>query len=148
MGTTSVTRTIAAPVSAVFDAISSIENFSQIVPDIVKVEFLGDQRTGVGTRFRETRRMGKREVATELHLTEYERDRHVRMVSDQGGTVWDSLFSTHAVAGGTELTLIMDARAYKLLARLINPLIAGMIRKHIEKDLDAVKAHCEAAAQT
>ncbi len=40
--------------------------------------------------------------------------------------------------------LIMDARAHSLLPRLMNPLIKGMIQKAIEKDMDTVKAYCEA----
>jgi hypothetical protein len=31
------------------------------------------------------------------------------------------------------------ARPYKLMARLINPLIAPMVRRAVEKDLDALK---------
>lgn len=42
--------------------------------------------------------------------------------------------------------MVMDANAYRLLAKLFNPLIKGMIRKFIEKDMDAVKAYCERTA--
>lgn len=71
----------------------------------------------------------------------------VRLVSDQGGTIWDTVFTTRPMGEGVvELEMVMDARAYKLPAKLLNPLIKGFIRKAIEKDLDAVKAHCEAAA--
>jgi carbon monoxide dehydrogenase subunit G len=147
MARTTVSRTIRAPVARVFDTISDIGNFSKAVPDIVKVEFLTEQRSGPGTRFRETRRMGKREVSSELEVKDLVTNERVRMVSDQGGTVWDSVFKvTPAGDGATELTLVMDANAYKLAAKIFNPLIKGMIRKAIEKDLDAVKAYCEGGA--
>jgi carbon monoxide dehydrogenase subunit G len=58
----SLQRHVNAPMEVVFDAIAHIENFSQAAPHIVGVEYLSEQKRGVGTRFRETRRMGKREA--------------------------------------------------------------------------------------
>ena len=144
MSRTTVTRTIAAPVSEVFDAVADIRNFQKVVPDIVGVEFLSEQKVGVGARFKETRKMGKREATTELEITEYEPGDHVRLVSDAGGTIWDTVFRVSDLGEGkTELTMVMDAKAYKLLSKCMNPLIKGFIRKAIEKDMDAVKAWCE-----
>ena len=146
MGRTTVTRIVEAPVADVFEAVAHIDNFSTIVPEIEAVEFLSETRRGVGARFKETRRMGKRSCATELEVTEYVPGERVRLVSDQGGTIWDSVFTTRELAEGrTELTLVMDAHAYRFLAKLLNPLIGGMLKKAIAKDLDAVKAHCEGA---
>ena len=144
MGRTTVSRTIHAPIEKVFDTVAHIENFEQAIPHIVSVEFLTERRFGVGTRFRETRRMGKREATTELEVTEYVRYDHVRLVTDTHGTVWDTVFTTRAAdSGAVELTMVMDANAHKLLPKLMNPLIKGVIRKAIEKDMDAVKAYCE-----
>jgi len=144
MGRTTVSRTIQAPIETVFDAVAHIENFSKAVPHITKVEFLSDTRSGVGTRFRETRLMGSREASTELEVTEYVPNDHVRLVTDQAGTVWDTVFTVRpADAGAVELTMVMDANAHRLMAKIMNPLIKGMIRRHIEKDMDAVKAYCE-----
>ena len=144
MGTTRVTRTIQAPVEAVFRTVAHIENFREVVPEIVGVEFLTDQKSGVGTRFRETRLMGRRQASTVLEVTEYVPNERVRLVADQGGTVWDSVFTTRDRGDGTvELTLAMDARAYRLMAKLFNPLIKGFVERAIEKDLEAIKVHCE-----
>ncbi len=147
MARTTVTRTIQAPIERVFDTVAHIENFSKAVPHIVKVEFLSDQRSGVGTRFRETRLMGKKEACTELEVTEYVENDHIRIVTDTHGTVWDTVFTVKpASGGGVDLTMVMDANAHKFLPKLINPLIKGMIQKVIEKDMDAVKAYCEKGA--
>lgn len=144
MSTTTVTRTIRASQESVFDAIAHIENFSKIVPAITNVEFLTEQKSGVGTRFKETRLMGKREGSSTLEVTEYDAPQRVRMVSDQGGTIWDTVFTVEPSSDGqVELVVVMEANAYKLFAKLINPLIKGMIKKFIESDMDAVKAHCE-----
>lgn len=143
MGRTTVTRTIRAPIETVFDTVAHIENYSKAVPHIVKTEFLTDTRKGVGTRFRETRLMGKREASTELEVTEYVVNDHVRLVADQGGTIWDTVFSVKPVADAVELTMVMDANAYKFAARVFNPLIKGVIQKAVETDLDSVKEYCE-----
>ena len=131
------------PVEEVFETVAHIEQFSQVVPQITKIEFLTDQKTGVGTRFRETRLMKGKEESTELEVTEYEPPEKVRIVADSHGTVWDTVFRVTPSGDGSALEMVMDAKAYKLLPRLMNPLITRMIRKFIEADMDAVKAHCE-----
>lgn len=144
MSRTTVTRHVAAPVERVFDVVADITNFEQAIPHIVKVEFLTEQRVGVGTRFRETRLVHGKEAATELEVTEYEPHEHVRLVADSHGCVWDSTFTTKPNDdGGTELTLVMEARPYKWTARLMTPLVSWMIKGAVAKDMDAVKAHCE-----
>ncbi|QDT95014.1 SRPBCC family protein [Gimesia aquarii] len=143
MTQTTITRTIDAPLEDVFNTVADISQFSEAIPHIIKVEFLTESKTGVGTRFRETRVMKGKEVATELEVTEYAENDRVRMVADSHGTVWDSLFTVRSENGKTNLTLIMEARAYKFLPRLMNPLIKGMVAKAVGMDMDMVKAHCE-----
>ena len=93
MGRTTVSRTIKAPSAAVFETVAQVDNYTKAVPDIVEVEYLSEQHMGVGTRFRETRLMGKRKASTELEVTEYVPNERVRLVSDQGGTIWDTVFT-------------------------------------------------------
>lgn len=137
---------IEAPLEKVFDTVAHIENFQKAVPHILRVEPLGEIRSGVGTRFRETRRMGQREATTVLEVTEYAANERVRLISDEGGTVWDSLFETRSEGDGTRLSLTMDARPHKLLSRLTVPLMMRMIRSAVEEDLVAVKEYCEGAS--
>ncbi len=145
MTETTVTRTIHAPVEAVFEAVSDVSNFAEAVPDIVRVEFLTESRVGVGTRFRETRLMGKREASTVLEVTEYVKNERVRLVSDAGGTVWDSLFTVTPAGDGqcARLDLVMEARPYRLLARVFVPLMKGVVGKAVARDMDAVKGWVE-----
>lgn len=143
MSATTVSRSIAAPPERVFEAVAHIENFSRAVPGIIDVEFLSDARTGVGTRFRETRLMKKRETTTELEVTEYEPPERVRLVSDEGGTIWDTVFTVAPTGTGSDLTMVMDARPHRLLARIVTPLLKGTIAKAIESDMDAIKDYCE-----
>lgn len=152
MARTEVSRTISAPVADVFETVANIKSFSKAVPHITDVEFLTEQRSGVGTRFAETRVMRGRQATSILEVTEYVENERIRLVSDEGGTIWDTVFTVTAAdsaeaqdGGTTQLHMVMDARPYKLSAKLFNPLMKGIIRKAIEGDMDAVKAYCEAA---
>jgi hypothetical protein len=53
------------------------------------------------------------------------------------------LFTVKSVGGQTEVTPQMDADSYKLMSKIINLFIRGMIRKSVESDMDAVKSYCE-----
>ena len=137
------TRTIDAAPETVFDTVAHIDTFSKALPHITNVEYLTDQTRGVGTRFRETRLFGKREGKTELEVTEYEPPSKVRLVSDAGGTVWDTVFMVSASDDGTRLAMNMDARPHTFVARLITPLTSRVVRRALERDMDAVKEYCE-----
>ncbi|MFT5290680.1 MAG: putative membrane protein [Planctomycetota bacterium] len=148
MGQTIITQIIQAPVAVVWAAVSNIEGFPGVTSDIIKVEYLSETRCGVGTRFRETRLMGKRETTCELAVTEFVPEERVRFVSDKGGTIWDTVYTlTPSKNDSTEVNLAMDARAYRLLAKVFNLLIAGLVRREVEKDLGRVKTYCEAQVQ-
>ena len=122
---------------------ANISQFSQAIQHIKKVEFLSDMKTGVGTRFRETRIVRGKESVTELEVTEYVKNDRIRLVADSHGTIWDTLFVVKADNDQTELTMTMEARSDKLIHRLINQLMKGMIANVIAKDLDYVKEFCE-----
>ena len=143
MTRTTITRFIQAPIDRVFKTVADIRQFSQAIPHIVNVEFLSDAKSGVGTRFRETRVVKGKKVTTELEVTEYVENSYIRLVADSHGTVWDTLFTVKPEQQHTALLLVMDARPHKLLPRIMNPLISPMIRKAVEHDMDAVKAFCE-----
>lgn len=143
MASITTTRYIEASSEAVFATIADVRNFAKAVPDIVTIEMLSDTTTGVGTRFKETRLMRGKEATTELEVTEYVDNDRIRFVADEGGTVWDSVFSVTPERGGTELELSMEARPHTFLARLITPLLKPMLTKALAKDLDAVKVYCE-----
>ena len=138
-----VNRVIEAPVDVVFCAVSDIANLPETVSNIVGVEFLSDTRSGLGTRFRETRMMQGKESITELEITEFAENDHLRMVADSHGTIWDTLFEVEPAGDTTTLRLTMDAHAQRLLPRITNPLVKGMIRKGLERHVDEVKAYCE-----
>ena len=143
-----VSRAIDAPADRVFSVLTDIERLPDSNPDVVAVEFVGDTRRGPGTRFRETRRSGKKEMVTELELVEWDEGRSARFVSDAGGTVWDTTFRVEPRApDACHLTIDMDARPHTWLARIMLPLIRGMIRRGMTKHLDGLASYCARAAR-
>ena len=147
MSRTEVQRTIAAPADKVFAAVADVRQFSRAVENIERVEFVFDTRTGLGTRFRETRLMRGREATVELEITEFAPPERVRFLSEAGGVRWDTVFTVGAArSGNTRLAMVMEATPLTLPARLMVPLMKGMVRRAIAADMDAVKAYCEKAA--
>lgn len=143
MSITRVERQINAPVETVFDVISKAENYSTAVTHITHIEFLSEQKSGVGTRFKETRLIKGREATSTLEVTELVENERIQIFSDEGGTQWISDFTTAATPEGCRLTLQMEAKPYKFMAKIFNPLFKGMIARAIADDMDAVKSYCE-----
>ncbi len=121
---------------------TDIERLPDTNPDIVAVEFLSDQRAGIGTRFRETRRMGKREATTDLEITEWVDSERVRMVADSGGTIWDTRFTFTPTSRGTAYVMEMEARGHKPLNRFMNRLMSPLLRRGMEKHLRELARYC------
>ena len=147
MANVTVTRRIDAPADVVFRTVAHVEQFSEAVPHILRVEFLSEAKSGVGARFRETRMMMGSEASTELEVTEHVENERVRIVSEAGGTLWDTVFTVVPDGEGTELKMVMDARPRTTSARMTLPLIIGAVRKAVEQDMDAVKSFCERPAR-
>lgn len=138
-----ISKTIEAPVEVVFQTVSDVRNFRKAVPHITNIEFLTDQQVGVGTRFRETRLMNGSEQSVELEVAEFAENDRVRMISDAGGTIWDTLFTVTQDGEHSTLQMEMDIKPHTWFARLTTPFIRGMVVKGVETDMDAVKAYCE-----
>ena len=149
MSRVNVSGIIEAPPEEVWGALSDIGNLPNRDEPVQKIEFLSPQKSGAGTRFRETRSMGSRTVETELEITESVPNESIRFVSDAGSTIWDTVYRCHpegAPSGSsTRLEIDMEARPYKLRARLMNLLIMPMVRKGMTKHLKDLKTYCESS---
>lgn len=137
------TRQIDAPVETVFRTLSTPEEYTKAVPEICKLEFLSDQRSGPGTRFNETRMMCGKECANVLEIAEQKENESIRMVSEAGGAVWDTTFTVSERDGGTQMTMVMDAVPQNAAAKLMAPMFMGACASAVEGDMDAVKKFCE-----
>jgi len=101
---------------------------------------------GAGTKFRETRIMNGKEAGTVLEVTELVENQHVRLASDAGGTIWDTVFTVRQESDGVKMNMKMNARPYSFPAKAMIPMIMGIVSKAVEHDMDSVKTFCEQAS--
>ena len=143
MAVVTVSRPVSAPADRVFHAISDVTHLPDTVPAIVSVEFLGERRAGVGTRFRETRRMGSQTHRTDLEIVAFDADaRTLRMVSRTPGTTWDTSMEVRSTGSGSELVFRMAAESSGW-RRLLHVAMRGLYRRGVAAHVEAVKADCE-----
>ncbi|MEL6983441.1 MAG: SRPBCC family protein [Actinomycetota bacterium] len=138
-----VSRTIRAPREEVFDLTTTIEDYADVVPAIVDVQILTEQRNGAGTRFREVRRNGRRPSASELEVTEFDHPARVRMVADGRTTRRETTLTYLNTRDGTDVHLAVDVRPSGLLGRVRSWFVRDPLPRDLEADLDALKAHFE-----
>lgn len=148
MARVKLSTTVVAPIELVFETVAHIENFAKALPQLIGYEFLSEQETGVGTRFIETRESVGKETRTELEVSEYVANEYVRLVADENGTVWDTLFSFRTRVDRmkgevTEIKVVMNARAHAWGPRLLNPIMRKMFKSAIGNDMDNVRQYCE-----
>ena len=135
---------LSAPVGVVFGVMANPDRYADAVPDIVRVETLSQVRSGLGTRFRETRRQGKREASATMEITECVEDEQLVFRSEMAGTTWETTYSlgTEPGSGGTRVRMKMVATPRKFVARLLLPLIKKKIGAALANDLEAVDRFC------
>lgn len=132
----------------VFQTISNGDEFSKAIPDIVKVETLGETPAQVGTEFRETRLMNGREGTVTFRVTEIEPQKLLRMEAEMGGTHWNTWFTLQQCDARCELTMFMDATPKAFAAKIVTPMMMGMMEKSLGKDLEHIKRYCEGLARS
>ena len=143
-----VSRHVAAPPERVFALASDFPNAADHVEAIVRVEMLTDGPVGVGTRFRETRVMFKKEASEEMEVVEFEPPSRYVVTADSHGARYRTTFSFEPERGGTRVGFEFHAEPYtmaaKLMAKTMGKLMMGTLVKCVESDLDDIKAHAEA----
>ena len=141
------TQIDAAP-QEVFDVLTDIPRMGERIGGVVNIEMLTDGPVGVGTRFKETRIMFKREAAEEFEVTEMAPPARLVLVAESCGCRYVCTHRLAPEAEGTRLELEMQITPLGLVARLMSPLnflMAGTMKKAIQQDLDDLKAAVESA---
>ncbi|MGW7051749.1 SRPBCC family protein [Streptomyces sp. NPDC054887] len=148
-----VERRIAAGPDRVWLALTDLERMPEVIGGVEKVEIL--QRSpsgafGVGTRWRETRRMMGRQATEEMRVTVSEPPVRYVVEADSRGTRYVSEFALRA-DGPDATTVRMTFSAVPppgaagLAARVLGGLGARAVGRAISKDLADVAAAVEGA---
>ena len=151
-----ISQTVEAPAQVVFDIVANGRNYGRAVPESDTVEFLTDHETGVGARFRETRHFyGVQAIfakifgllTTESEITDFENGRMVRIVTEEAGVRWYTIFTVKPIEGAdnkSQLDMLVKAEPISLMAKLITPFLRPTAVKSMSADVEAVKAYAEA----
>ncbi|MFD6246039.1 SRPBCC family protein [Streptomyces roseolus] len=139
-----VERRVAASPGRVWESITDLPDLPRVLSGVQRVEVLTEGGFGVGTRWRETRKMLGKEATEEMTVTECEPpDRYVT-VADSHGMHYVSELSLRAEGpDGSVLRMAFsarpaDGRRRNLLARLLARFGAKAVSKALAKDLDDI----------
>lgn len=149
MSSFTINQQVDAPPERVFALYADVGNAAKYIDGIERVELLSDGPVGVGTRFKETRRMFNREATEEMEFTHFEPPRRYVVRCDAHGAIYESTFDFTPSGSGTEVQVKFEARPQSLFAKLLSPLSGLMmkpVKKCTEQDLLDIKKHAEAAA--
>ncbi|MFC9733695.1 SRPBCC family protein [Streptomyces roseolus] len=139
-----VERRVAASPGRVWESITDLPDLPRVLSGVQRVEVLTEGGFGVGTRWRETRKMLGKEATEEMTVTECEPpDRYVT-VADSHGMHYVSELSLRAEGpDGSVLRMAFsarpaDGRRRNLLSRLLARFGAKAVSKALAKDLDDI----------
>lgn len=143
-----VERRVAASQGRVWEALTDLAGMERVLGGVTKVEVLTDGGFGVGTRWRETRRMFGKEATEEMWVTVSEPPERYVVVAESHGSRYVSEWVLRA-EGPTATTILMTFSAEStggvagLLAKVLGAVGARAVRKAIAKDLDDVASWVE-----
>jgi uncharacterized protein YndB with AHSA1/START domain len=132
-----VTIHLNRPVEQVFAFLMDTGKLSTWQSNLIKMEQLTAGPLRAGSRFREVRRLGRRDSEIQGEITVFEPNRRFETKTITRPNVTVS-YSFEAENGGTRLKhkFVMLTSG---LMRLLEPLIAGSIKKESEADFETLK---------
>ena len=145
-------RDVDAPPERVFNLASDFAGSPERISGIERVEILTDGPVGVGTRFKETRIIFKREATEEMEVTEFEPPHRYRLMAESCGCRYQTDILVKPKPGGgsriefefVPTPLTMTA---KVMSFVFRPLMKSML-KLMERDLDDVKRAAEEGSRS
>jgi hypothetical protein len=130
-----------------FELCSDFANAPARIPAIVRVEVLTPGPVGLGTKFKETRLMMKRETTETFEVTAFEPSKRFEMRAFSCGVDFGCEFHFEPIPEGTNVTVTMTSAPKSFFAKLMSPLgflMMGTMKKCIDDDLACIKAAAEA----
>lgn len=136
-----VTVHIRRPVEKVFAYLADATNLRAWQAGLLENEQLTEGPLRVGTRFREVRRRGPRQSEIQAEITAFEPDKRfaTKTISGPQATV---SYAFDPDTEGTRLTYQFSLQTGGFM-RLMEPLIAGSIKKDAEADFQKLKTILE-----
>lgn len=147
-------REIAAPVDDVWHVLTHVEDSAAILSGVSSIEMLTDGPYGVGTRWRETRKMMGGSETEEMAVVVVDAPRRTAIRSEARGAVYGTTFTLERAAGGTRLSMEFGGEATdtgllrRVLMALPTRLGLMMAKKMMRQDLADIAAAAEALSSS
>ncbi len=140
--------TIHGSKAAIWAAIANIENASQIISGIVKIEIIGKPGTGlVGLKWRETRSLFGKPSSVEKWVIDAVENEFYKTRAESDGFVFLTTNRISESSSGINLISSHESMPQNLVTRLqVIPMrifFKGVIKKAILKDLNDIKSAVE-----
>jgi hypothetical protein len=140
--------TINGSKAAIWAAITNIENASETISGIEKIEVLEKPTNGlVGLRWRETRTLFGKPATVEKWITDAAENEFYKTRAEDGGFVYLTTKSISESAGGITLAESHESRPQGIFARALSIpmgfLLKGVVKKYVLRDLNDIKAAVE-----
>lgn len=130
------------PPSDVLDALLDADTYSKWTP-MVDVEFDGAERPGVGTTGRFRMAEGPIKGLLEMRIAELDPGRRLVVKVTHPSMDWTAISTVAAEGAGTRLTYAGEL-GFKGWRRLLEPIMAGEVRKGEAREAMRLKAVLEA----
>lgn len=137
---------INATPQAVFAACTDFANAPERIKGIVRVEMLTEGPVALGTKFKETRVMFKREATETMEVTAFEPPHRFQISAGSCGAEFHSEFKITPEGNGSRVDVTMITKPISFFAKLMSPLgflMAGTMKKCLQDDLEGIKKHLE-----
>jgi len=137
---------IEAPREVVFDAALDLHSASKNIRGIEKLEVLSEGPIGLGTRFRETRIMFKKEATEVMEITVFERPSRYAFKAESHGCKYLTNYDLVQEGAGTKLVMVFTAEPQTFFGKVMAIVFSFMVKscmREMEKDLDDLKAVIE-----
>jgi hypothetical protein len=139
--------TINGSKAAIWAAITNIENASEIISGIEKIEVVEKPANGlVGLKWRETRMLFGEPATVEKWITDAVENEFFKTKAEDDGFVFLTTNRISESSGGITLTSSHDSKPQGIVARLKSlpmGLFKGVVKKALLQDLNDIKSAVE-----
>ncbi len=151
MTTYTVSTHVPAPAERVFEVYTELDKAVERIPGIVSLELLSDGPFGMGTRWRETRVVFKKEATEEMWVTGFDPPRSYTVEAESHGSHYTTLFSFEPDEDGTKVTWAFTGTPLTFGAKVLSVIFSrpmkGMMVKCMTEDLEALRDACVAGEE-
>lgn len=149
MTTVTVRQPCSAPVETVWAVATDLANAPAAISGISTTEVLSSGDFGVGTRWKETRRMYGRDASETMTITAVEPGRSYTAEAASSGMRYVTTWEFAPVEGGSEITMTFSGEPVGTLGKMLSRVMGFMnrsVEKAMRQDMADLAAYAERRA--